>query len=92
MSSQSLNKILIQIPTELFDFIFAAYYFTASCLFTFVYEGTIYAEFNSVVLYTILYSRFEHCTKDVPKVTLQRAILEYLFNPFTARGYVFTCA
>ena len=25
MSSQSLNEILIKIPTELFDFIFAAY-------------------------------------------------------------------
>ena len=76
MSSRSLNEILIKISTELFDFIFAAYYFTSSCLFTCVREGTMYAEFKSVVLFTVLYSRFQHCAKDVSKVT----ILEYCFS------------
>ena len=76
MSSRSLNEILIKIPTELFDFIYAAYYFTASCLFTFVREGTMHAELNSVVLFTVLYWRFQHCAKDVLKVTAQRTILE----------------
>ena len=51
--------------------------FTASCLFTFVREGTMCVEFNSVILFTILYSRFKHCAKDVCKVTAQRTILEY---------------
>ena len=76
MSSRSLDEILIKIPTELFDFIFAAYYFTSSYLFTFVREGTMYTEFNSVVLFTVLYLRFQHCAKGVSKVTAQRTILE----------------
>ena len=46
-------------------------------LFTFVCKGTTYAEFNSVALFTVLYSRFKHCAKDVSKVTAQRTILEY---------------
>ena len=79
MSSRSLNEILIKIPTELFDLIYAAYYFIASCLFTFVREGTMDAEFNSVVLFAILYWRFQHCAKDVFKVTAQRTILEFGF-------------
>ena len=33
----------------------------------------MYAEFNSIVLFTVLYSRFQHC---VSKVT----ILEYCFS------------
>ena len=53
------------------------FYFTASCLFTFVREGTMHTEFNSIVLFTVLYSRFQHCAKDVSKVTAQRTILEY---------------
>ena len=69
-------KKLIKIQTELFDFIYAAYYFTASCLFTFVREGTMHAEFNSVVLFTVLYWRSQHCAKDVFKVTAKRTILE----------------
>ena len=71
MSSRSLNEILIKIPTELFDFIFAAYFFPLSCLFTFVREGMVHAEFNSVVLFTVPYSRFQHCTKALSKVTAQ---------------------
>ena len=33
-------------------------------------------EFNSVVLFTVLCSRFQHCAKDVSKVTAQPTILE----------------
>ena len=80
MSSRSLNEILIKIPTELFDFIYAAYYFTTSCLFTFVREGMMHAKFNSVVLFIVLYWRFQHCAKDVVKVTAQRTILELFIS------------
>ena len=52
---------------------------TARRLFTFVREGTMYAEFNSVALFTVLYSRFKHCAKDVSTFTAQRTILEYIF-------------
>ena len=52
-------------------------YSIASCLFTFVREGTMHPEFNSVILFTVLYSRFKHCAKDVSKVTAQHTILEY---------------
>ena len=51
-------------------------YCTASRLFTFVCEGMMYIEFNSVTLFTVLYSRFLNCTKDVSKVTVQPTILE----------------
>ena len=87
MNSGSLNKILTKISTELCDFIFAAYnllhiiYFTASCLFTFVCQGTMHAEFNSVVLFTVLYSRFQHCAKDLSNVTAQPTILESVAMP-----------
>ena len=54
-------------------------YFTASRLFTFVHEGMMYVEFNSVTLFTVLYSRFPNCEKDVSKVTAQPTILEYSF-------------
>ena len=50
---------------------------SASRLFTIVREGTMHIESNSVVLFTVLYSRFQHCAKDVSKVTAQRTILEY---------------
>ena len=49
---------------------------TARRLFTFVRDGTMYAEFNSVALFTVLYSRFKHCAKDVSMFTAQRTILE----------------
>ena len=51
-------------------------YSTGRRLFTFVCEGTMHAEFNSVVLFTILYSRFQHCAKDVSAFTAQPTILE----------------
>ena len=51
-------------------------YFTVSRLFTFVREGMMYIEFNSVTLFTVLYSRFLNCAKDVSKVTAQPTILE----------------
>ena len=51
-------------------------YFTARRLFTFVREGMMYVEFNSVTLFTVLYSRFLNCAKDVSKVTAQPTILE----------------
>ena len=43
-------------------------------LFTFVYQWTIHTEFNSVVLFTILYSRFQHYPKDM--FTAQPTILD----------------
>ena len=55
-------------------------YFTASRLFTFVREGMMYVEFNSVALFTVLYSRFMNCAKDVSKVTAQPTILELLLK------------
>ena len=51
---------------------------TARRLFTFVREGTMYAEFNSVALFTVLYSWFKHCAKDVSTFTAQRTILEFI--------------
>ena len=52
-------------------------YFTASRLFTFVREGIMYVEFNSVTLFTVLYSRFLNYAKDVSMATAQPTILEY---------------
>ena len=52
-------------------------YFTASRLFTFVREGMMYVEFNSVTLFTVLYLRFLNCAKDVSRVTAQPTILEW---------------
>ena len=37
-------------------------------------------EFNSVTLFTILYSRFLNCAKDVSKVTAQPTILESIIK------------
>ena len=51
-------------------------YFTASHLFKFVREGMMYVEFNSVTLFTVPYSRFLNCAKDVSKVTAQPTILK----------------
>ena len=45
-------------------------------MFTFVHEGTMYVEFNSVTLFAVLYTRFLNWTKDVSKVTAQPTILE----------------
>ena len=53
---------------------------TANHLFTFVCEGMIYVEFNSVSLFTVLYSQFLNCAKDVSKVTVQPTILEYVIT------------
>ena len=55
-------------------------YFIASRLFTFVREGMMYVEFNSVTLFTVLYLRFLNCAKDVSKVTAQPTILELHLN------------
>ena len=55
-------------------------YFTASSLFTFVREGMVYIEFNSITLFTILYLQFLNFAKDVSKVTVQPTILEYLIK------------
>ena len=38
----------------------------------------MYVEFNSVTLFTVLYSRFLNCAKDVSKVTAQPTILELI--------------
>ena len=40
----------------------------------------MHAEFNSVVLFNVLYLRFQHCAKDVSKVTVQRTTLEYVIH------------
>ena len=57
-------------------------YFTASHLFTFIHEGMMYLEFNSVTLFTILYSRFLNCAKDVSKgPQKQSIILQYWTLP-----------
>ena len=53
---------------------------TVSHLFIFVREGTMHAKFNSVVLFTVLYGRFQHCAKNVFEVTVQHTILELLIN------------
>ena len=53
--------------------------YSIASLFTFVCEGTMYAEFNSVVLFTVLYSRFQHWAKDVSTFTAQPTIL---YNDF----------
>ena len=42
---------------------------TVRRLFTFVREGTMYAEFNCVALFAVLYSRFKHCAKDASMFT-----------------------
>ena len=63
-------------------------YFTASRLFTFVREGMMYVEFNSVTLFTVLYSRFLNCAKDVSKVTAQPTILTP--QPLRAVGVLFS--
>ena len=57
------------------------FYFTTSCLLTFECEGTMHAEFNIVVSFTVLYLQFQHCAKDMSKVTAQPFILEYIFSP-----------
>ena len=49
---------------------------TASHMFTFVGEGTMHTEFNSVILFKVLYSRFQHYAKDVSKVTAQHTIFQ----------------
>ena len=45
----------------------------------------MHAEFNSVVLSTVLYSRFKHCAKDVSTVSAQRTILELFTYPANLR-------
>ena len=40
----------------------------------------MHAEFNSIVLFTVLYSQFQHCAKDVSKVTVQCTILELVMK------------
>ena len=51
-------------------------YLTASCLFTFVRQGTMYTEFNSITF--VLYTQFQNCAKDVSMVTAQHIILGYI--------------
>ena len=60
---------------------------TVSRLFTFVREGMMYVEFNSVTLFSVLYSRFLNYAKDVSKVTAQPTILEYR----NKRGEICSC-
>ena len=62
-----------------------------SCLFTFVREGTMYVEFNSVTLFAVLYTRFLNCAKDISTVTAQPTILEYSISHTDLSNYVLNC-
>ena len=83
MSSRSLNEILIKIPTELFNFIFAAYnlrFILPRVVCLHLYAKGRCTQNSTTLFYlnfTVLYSQFQHCTKDVSKVTAQRSILEF---------------
>ena len=65
-------------------------YFTASSLLTFVREGMMNVDFNSVTLFTVLYLRFLNCAKDMSTFTAQRTILQYGFINVSAilRWYI----
>ena len=68
---------LLKSSKKLQSYEYLTTYFTASCLFTFVREGTMYVGFNSVTLFAVPYTRFLNCAKDVSKVTAQPTILEF---------------
>ena len=77
MSSRSLNEILKKIPTELFDFTFAAYnlhFILPLVVYICTQRDDAIQQFNSIVLFSVLYLRFQHCAKDVSKVTAQSTI------------------
>ena len=48
----------------------------------------MYVEFNSVALFTVLYSRFMNCAKDVSKVTAQPTILEFFILHYILVNFV----
>ena len=80
MSSRSLNEILIKSPIELFELAFVA--FNLSFISPQVVCLRLYAKgrrmrFQQRALFTILYSRFKHCAKDVSTFTAQPTSLEY---------------
>ena len=71
---------MIKSPTELFDLVFAAYNLSfisprVVCLRLYV-KGRC-TRFQQRALFTVLYSWFKHCTKDVSTLTAQPTILEY---------------
>ena len=80
MSSRSLNEILIKSPTELFDLVFAAYnlsFISPRVVCLRLYAKGRCTRFQQRALFTVLYSRFKHCTKNVSTFTAQPTILEY---------------
>ena len=91
MSSRSLNEILIKSPTELFDLVFAAYNLSfisprGVCLH--LYAKGRCTRFQQRALFTVLYSRFKHCAKDVSTFTAQPTILEYVSKTVRCRKYI----
>ena len=68
--------LVVQIKQEITVLLILTTYITASCLFTFVWQGMFHVEFNSVVLFTILYSLFCNYAEDMSMVTVQPSILE----------------
>ena len=79
MSSRSLNEILIKSPTELFDLVFAAYnlsFISPQVVCLRLYAKGRCTRFQQSALFTVLYSRFKHCAKDVSMFTAQPTILE----------------
>ena len=79
MSSRSLNEILIKSPTELFDLVFAAYnisFISPRVVCLHLYAKGRCTRFQQRALFTVLYSRFKHCAKDVSTFTAQPTILE----------------
>ena len=82
MSSRSFHEMLIKSPIELFELVFVA--FNLSFILPRVVCLRLYAKgqcmrFQQRALFTVLYSRFKHCTKDVSTFTVQPTILEYVF-------------
>ena len=72
MSSRSLNEILIKSPTELFDLVFAAYnlsFISPRVVCLRLYAKGRCTRFQQRALFTVLYSRFKHCAKDVSTFT-----------------------
>ena len=64
--------LFIKIKQEILQFY--EYFNHESFIYIFMSRGD---EFNSVILFTVLYSRFQHCAEDMSKVTAQHTTLEY---------------
>ena len=83
MSSRSSKEILIKSTTELFDLVFAAYnlsFISPRVVCLLLYAKGQCTRFQQRALFTVLYSLFKHCAKDVSTFTAQPTILEYYIN------------